>query len=62
MFLHIAAAMEGDTEEDTLVTDSMVRGYHIYQNVWTPTVGEHLLCVREEDNAEDRYAVATRTG
>ena len=40
------------------VTESMVRGYHIYQDVWTPVMGEHLQCVREEDNAEDRYAVA----
>ena len=61
MASHVAA-VEEDLKEDTkdkLVTDSMVRGYHIiYQNVWTPTVGERLQCVREEDNAEDRYAVA----
>ena len=31
--------------------DSMVRGYHVYQNVWTPAVGERLQCVREEDKA-----------
>ena len=40
------------------VTDSMVCGYHIYQDIWTPVVGEHLQCVREENNAEDRYADA----
>ena len=40
------------------MTDSMIHGYHIYQDVWTPVVGEHLQCVRVEDNAEDRYAIA----
>ena len=50
-------AMEKDAEEE-FVIDSMVRGYHVYQDVWTPAVGECLQCVREEDNAEDRYAVA----
>ena len=50
-------AVEQDTEDD-LVTDSMVCGYQIYQNMWTPTVGEHLQCIREEYNPEDRYTVA----
>ena len=49
-------------EPEEFVMDSMVRGYHIYQDVWTPVVGEHLQCVREEDNTEDntedRYAIA----
>ena len=55
-------AMEEEAEEE-FVIDSMVRGYHVYQDVWTPAVGERLQCVREEDNAEDRYAVAvTRDG
>ena len=44
--------------EEEFVMDSMVRGYHIYQDVWTLAVGERLQCVREEDNAEDRYTVA----
>ena len=40
---------ERPEEPEEFVTDSMVRGYHIYQDVWTPVVGE--------DNTEDRYAV-----
>ena len=36
----------------------MVCGYHIYQDIWTAVVGEQLQCLREEDNAEDRYAIA----
>ena len=25
-------------------TDSMVRGHHVYQEVWTPITGEYLVC------------------
>ena len=39
-------------------TDSMVRGHHVYQEVWTPITGEYLVCAREEENSQDRYAVA----
>jgi len=41
-----------------VVVESCVRGYHIYQEIWTPVIGEHLNCKRERDNTEDRYAVA----
>ena len=40
-----------------------IRGYHIYQEVWTAAVGEELICERETHNSHDRYAVAVkRTG
>ena len=35
-----------------------VRGYHVYQAIWTAAIGEELVCVREPTNAVDRYAVA----
>ena len=41
-------------------TDSSVRGYHVYQDNWTPVIGERLNCEREEENPRDRYAVAIR--
>ena len=37
-----------------------IRGYHIYKDVWEAAVGEVLVCVRELDNAADRYAVAVK--
>ena len=40
---------------------SCVRGYHVYQNVWTSYVGEVLSCAKEPANPEDPYAVATKT-
>ena len=42
----------------TYETDSCVRGFHIYQDIWTPVIGEELLCEREEGNPNDRYAVS----
>ena len=41
-------------------TDSSVRGYHVYQDNWSPVIGERLNCEREEENPRDRYAVAIR--
>ena len=31
-------------------TDSSVRGYHLYQENWTPVIGEKLVYEREEEN------------
>lgn len=38
--------------------ESCVRGFHVYQDVWAPVIGEILICQRETGNLEDRYAVA----
>ncbi len=29
---------------------AMVRGYHVYQVVWAPTIGEELPCRKEHGN------------
>lgn len=42
--------------------ESCVRGHHIYQRLWTPTVGEELECEREASNNMDSYAVAVVRG
>ena len=41
-----------------LTVRTAIRGYHIYKDVWTPTIGEAFLCQQERDNDKDRYAVA----
>ena len=38
-------------------TDSFVKGYHEYKNIWTPKVGETLSIKREAGNLVDKYAV-----
>ena len=35
-----------------------VRGYHVYQEIWTPAEGETLICSKETRNREDSFAVA----
>ena len=37
---------------------SVIRGHDNYQRIWTPELGEYLVCEREATNVNDRYAVA----
>ena len=38
---------------------AVVRGFRVYQAIWTPTVGEALATQREHStNPDDAYAVA----
>ena len=38
--------------------DSFIRGYHVYQRIWTSVVGETYSCTREPGNEQDSKAVA----
>ena len=35
-----------------------ITGHHIYKDIWSPTIGEILLCETEKDNKSDQYAVS----
>ena len=35
--------------------ESMVRGYHVYKDIWISSVGEELPCQREPANLHDRH-------
>ena len=37
---------------------SCMHGFHVYQDIWTPFIGETLTCRREDGNGLDRYTVA----
>ena len=37
---------------------SFIQGYHAYQDVWQPAVGEVLLLQREPTNMKDKQAVS----
>ena len=37
--------------------DTYVKGYHVYKNIWKPTVNEELETEMEPDNVMDKYAV-----
>lgn len=40
----------------------MIRGYHVYQSIWTPVIGEELCCARELSNPQDPFAVKITKG
>ena len=41
---------------------SVVRGYHVYRDVWEPSVGEKLVARGEFDNRFDKFAVKVLNG
>ena len=46
--------------DQNFVVDSVVRGYHVYKDVWGAAAGEPLQCFWEPGNQSDPYAVAVR--
>ena len=42
--------------------EAMVRGYHIYKDVWSAVIEEEFPCKREEGNRYDPFAVAVCNG
>ena len=42
----------------SFTANSMIRGYHVYKEIWEPTIGEELCCEREVGNPKDPLAVA----
>ena len=43
---------------ETYESEQVIRGHHIYQSVWTPFIGEELVCQKESANRSDPFAVA----
>ena len=41
-----------------LSASGVIRGYHVYQTMWTPHVGEKATIVRESGNEHDQFTVA----
>ena len=42
--------------------EAMIRGYHVYRDVWSAVVDEELACKREPFNASDPFAVSVVKG
>ena len=38
--------------------DGMIRGFHVYKEVWEPVIGEELQCSLDDANLHDPFAVA----
>ena len=44
--------------ENQFIVNCCVRGYHVYNTTWTPSVGEQLETFCEAGNEHDKHAVA----
>ena len=40
------------------ILEDIIRGHHVYKEVWTPECGKILEVTKEGDNVHDRCAVA----
>ena len=38
--------------------ENCIRGFHIYEDNWSPLLGEVIKCTREDDNPRDCYTMA----
>ena len=47
-------------ELEEFSVDVCVRSQYIYKDIWYAVVGEVLVCKREPNNFQDRYAVAVK--
>jgi len=44
-------------KQAALVISSAVRGFHVYKDIWKPSIGDKLSCEREFDNCFDKFAI-----
>ena len=42
----------------SLLLETVVHGYHIYQVMWEPHVGEPFITLHESGNGHDRHVMA----
>ena len=43
---------------DSYPVAAVIRGYHVYRNIWNGAIGQILLCQWEPGNIHDPYAVS----
>ena len=46
------------TTGESYMVRSVVRGYHLYKQIWSGTVGQRLHCQQEVGNTHDPYVEA----
>ena len=59
--LHVPAILtflSEDGVESSLHRDSVIRGYHVYKEIWEASCGQVFPCLREVGNAFDPFAVS----
>ena len=46
-----------DRMESLLVLSAAIRGFHVYQDIWSPNLGDKFECTHEESNTKDTHAM-----
>ena len=46
----------------TVLFRGVIRGFHVYKDIWDPELGEELHTQQEHGNPEDAYAAAVING
>ena len=41
----------------SFTVEAMIRGYHVYKNIWSSVLDEELPCQKETGNTSDPFAV-----
>ena len=54
----VAIASMEDIAGSSFCVEAMIRGYHVYEDIWSAVVGEELPCKRERTNTADPFAVS----
>ena len=58
VYVHAFSDPKIELAMERFCIDSCVRGYHVYSDIWSASVGEELPCEREDGNSADPFAVA----
>ena len=53
IFVPLAMATTHKELLSSFAINSVVRGYHVYKDIWTSARGEELQCQRETGNVHD---------
>jgi len=51
------ASFAKQIEMEVLPISSAVRGFHVYKDIWKPSISDKLTCEREFDNCFDKFAI-----
>ena len=51
------ASTDVKSEDSILLKESVIRGHHVFKDVWTPWVGEILHIGKETGNSHYRHIV-----
>ena len=64
MYIHVSQKNYTNVRSKmaSFYVEAMVRGYHVYQDIWTVVGGEEFPCKREAGNTFDPFAVAVMRG